>query len=143
MLNWPQLPVEYHITEEAVMDKTLLPAHPFPHYQYYRQYNYNYSILEDHLQPLFNFDITNRVFIQIIKKGISIHKDTGRKIIYNYLIDTGGANVYTHFFDEDKKTELYSVNIPVNAWHKMDVSYYHNVTGITHNRIAITIYNTY
>lgn len=143
MLDWPRLSKAYHLTDEQVMDKTLPHAHPAPHYEYYRQYMYNNNTLVQELQPLFDFDIKDRVFIQIIKKGISTHKDVGRKIIYNYLLDTGGDNVCTHFYDEDKTTELYKVNIPVHTWHHMDVSHYHNVTGIERNRIAISVYESF
>lgn len=143
MLDWPKLSEAYHLTDEQVMDKTLPHAHPVPHYEYYRQYMYNNNILVQELQPLFDFDIKDRVFIQIIKKGISTHKDVGRKIIYNYLLDTGGDNVYTHFYDEDKTTELYKVNLPVHTWHQMDVTHYHNVTGIEHDRIAISVYESF
>ena len=143
MLDWPKLSEAYHLTDEQVIDKTLPHAHPVLHYEYYRQYMYNNNTLVQELQPLFNFDITNRIFIQIVKKGISIHKDVGRSKIYNYLLDTGGDNVYTRFYDEDKETELFKINIPLHTWHQLDVTGYHNVTGIEKDRISITIYESF
>jgi hypothetical protein len=142
-INWPNVPLEFCITDENYMVKYFENSHPYPDYPYYRQYKCKDNILKEKLQPLFNFDITGRIFYQIIKKGISTHKDVGRKIIYNYLLDTGGADVYTNFYDEDKVTELFSVRIPVHTWHKMDVSYYHNVIGIEVPRVAISIYERF
>ena len=141
-LDWDKLPEKYSITDEQYMIENLRHVHPVPEYIYYRSYMYNCNTLCRLLQPLFNFDITNRIFIQIVKKGISIHKDVGRSKIYNYLLDTGGDNVYTRFYDEDKETELFKINIPLHTWHQLDVTGYHNVTGIEKDRISITIYES-
>lgn len=142
-INWPDIPSEYHITDEATMIESLHPAHPYPDYPYYRQYKYKSSELEKQLQPLFNFDITGRVFVQIVRSGIDIHKDTGRTIIYNYILETGGDNVYTRFFDEDQETELYKINIPKHTWHQLDVTYFHDVVGIEKDRVAISVYESF
>jgi hypothetical protein len=143
ILDWPKVPSQYCITNESILESTYHPAHPVKDYMFYRQYNCNDNTLVELLQPFFEFDITKRIFYQIIKKGISTHKDIGRKIIYNYLLDTGGTDVYTKFYDEDKTTEMFSVNIPVHTWHQMDVSYYHNVVGVETPRVAISIYSPY
>lgn len=139
-LAWPIIPNEYNIAEERILENICTPAHPVPDYLYYRQYKLNDNTFEQMMQPLFDFDIHSRVFYQIVKKGISTHKDVGRKIIYNYLIDAGGDDVYTNFYADDKTTDLFSVKIPTHTWHKMDVSFYHNVIGIERPRIAISIY---
>lgn len=142
-LHWSGIPENFYITDESYMITHFVNSHPYPDYPYYRQYKCKDNTLKEKLQPLFDFDITDRIFYQIVKKGISIHKDVGRKIIYNYLLDTGGPDVYTNFYNEDKETELFSVKIPVRTWHKMDVSYYHNVIGIESPRIAISIYERF
>ena len=66
-LEWNKLPEKLCITDEQYMIENLHPAHPVPEYVYYRQYKYKCNTLCELLQPLFNFDITNRIFIQIIK----------------------------------------------------------------------------
>lgn len=142
-LNWPKVPNEYCITDEKYMIDTLIHSHPYPDYPFYRQYRCNTNALAKNLQPFFDFDITGRVFYQIIKKGISTHKDVGRKLIYNYILDQGGDNVQTNFYEEDKTTESFSIKIPLHTWHKMDVSFYHNVVGIENPRIAISVYQNY
>jgi len=139
-LDWPQVPAEFCITNEEFMIKNFIHSHPVDHYLYYRQYKYNSNTLVKILQPLFNFDIRGRIFYQIIKKGISTHKDIGRKIIYNYILDTGGEEVFTRFYEEDKVTESLSVKIPLHKWHKLDTTHYHNVTGIERPRVAISVY---
>lgn len=142
-LSWPKVPQEFCITDETFMIEQFQPAHPYPDYPYYRQFKCYNNTLYEKLQPLFDFNIRDRIFYQIVKHGISTHKDTGRKIIYNYLLDTGGDNVYTNFYDENKTTEVFSVKIPSQTWHRLDVSYYHNVINIQKPRIAISIYEKF
>jgi hypothetical protein len=142
-LDWPEVPSEFCITDENYMISNFAHCHPVQEYLFYRQYNNYNSTLHEILQPLFQFDIKGRIFYQIVKKGISIHKDIGRKIIYNYILDQGGDNVYTKFYNEDKVTEEFSICIPANRWHTLDTSYYHNVIGIERPRIAISIYEKF
>jgi hypothetical protein len=142
-LNWPEIPIDFCVTNENYMINNFQHSHPYPDYPFYRQYKNNDNTLRKKLQPLFDFDITGRIFYQIIKKGISTHKDVGRKIIYNYILDAGGDQVYTNFYAEDKTTELFSVKIPAHTWHKMDVSFFHNVVGIETPRVAISVYKSY
>ncbi len=142
-LNWPKVPKEFCVIDENYMIENFQHSHPFLEYPFYRQYKCKNNTLTEKLQPLFNFDIKERVFYQIIKKGISTHKDVGRKIIYNYILDTGGSDVHTNFYAEDKITELFSIKIPSHTWHKMDVSFFHNVVGIEKPRVAISIYQRY
>jgi hypothetical protein len=138
--DWHNIPIDFCITDENYMINNFQHSHPYLDYPFYRQYKNHDNILRKKLQPLFNFDIHGRIFYQIVKKGISVHKDTGRKIIYNYLLDQGGDNVYTKFYSEDKSTEIFSVKIPLKKWHKIDTSFYHNVIGIERPRISICVY---
>ena len=140
----PQVPEWFNIrSEQEFIDKGFTPCHPYPEYQLYRQYKLDrMNELEEILQPHFQFDLRGRIFYQIVRDKIAIHKDTGRVEIFNYIFDAGGDNVYTHFLDEDKETEVFKVSIPERTWHKMDVSYYHTVTGITSERIALSVYES-
>jgi hypothetical protein len=142
-LPWPKLSKNFdYFIDEVFLDKKFIAAHPFPDYPYYRQYKINDNTLYETLQPFFNFNIKDRIFCQIVKKGLGIHKDVGRKIIYNYILETGGENVYTTFYDEDKKSEMFSINIPEQQWHLLDVSFFHGVSGIENDRYAISIYES-
>jgi len=112
--------------------------------------------IADFTRSIFNFEHT--VSLQVVKNGIPVHVDIGRKIAYNYLIDTGGDNVLTSYFNiEDfnqtrdphlrlrpKKdlppaVPLYSVCLEQARWHALDVSIPHSVLNIERDRVAITV----
>ena len=75
---------------------------------------------------------------QIINEGIPIHKDFGRFTALNYILDTGGDNVLTNFYDNNKVL-VDSVCFPPKKWHIIRTDMYHNVTNHTHTRVAVTI----
>ena len=70
---------------------------------------------------------------------LPVHKDTNRHVAYNYIIDQGGDEVYTCFYDDDQNL-IEKVNIETGRWHKLDVQTFHNVEGMTRPRIALTVY---
>lgn len=70
---------------------------------------------------------------------LPVHKDTNRHVAYNYIIDPGGDEVYTCFYDDDQNL-IEKVNIETGRWHKLDVQTFHNVEGMTRPRIALTVY---
>lgn len=89
------------------------------------------------------FKFPVRCQYQIIHFSLPIHKDQGRTTAYNYLLATGGDNVRTTIYDDDDETFniLQTEVIPIHRWHKIDVSRYHGVHGLTKNsplRIAIS-----
>jgi len=92
------------------------------------------------IQKYFDFDVYGNSYYQLIKNGIPIHIDVDREIIYNYLLKTGGDKVETVWYDDDKITETYRIQIPQHTWHSLDVSTNHTVLGITDTRIAITVH---
>ena len=40
---------------------------------------------------------------QIIREGIHIHRDIGRNVAFNYLLDTGGTNSKTCFYNDNQQ----------------------------------------
>jgi hypothetical protein len=70
----------------------------------------------------------------------ALHKDTSSKIKINYIIATGGSQVYTEFFDDTKQTKLMRYQIEPNRWHLFKADVFHQVIGIEPNnfRFAIT-----
>jgi hypothetical protein len=89
------------------------------------------------------FDFPVRCQYQMIHYSLPIHKDQGRTVAYNYLLTTGGDNIRTSIYDDDDDAfnVLQSEIIPIHRWHKLDVSRYHGVHGLTKNsppRIAIS-----
>lgn len=77
---------------------------------------------------------------QIINQNLPIHKDIGTLIKLNYVIDTGGTNVVTKFWDNDKTTLLASYKIEPNRWHIFKADTFHSVENIqlNHTRFGVT-----
>jgi hypothetical protein len=70
-----------------------------------------------------------------------IHIDTRRNFTYNYLIDCGGDEVYTNFYDKDLNL-IEQHCIEPFRWHRLNVECLHNVTGTTpgRTRVALTVF---
>jgi hypothetical protein len=84
-------------------------------------------------------DPEHDILFQTINSDLNnyIHKD-GRAFAINYLIDPGGNNVETLFFNEDK--DIVETNVMVqNSWALLETSKFHCVTNISTLRKAITI----
>ncbi len=108
-------------------------------------------------KSIFNFK--HSVSVQVIKNGAPVHVDIGRAVAYNYIIETGGVNVLTAYFNIDDFIQdrnnrhlrlfpkldcapaepIYTVCIEPNRWHKLNVSVPHTVLNIGSERIAITV----
>lgn len=75
-----------------------------------------------------------------MNSDIVVHKDVGTEVKLTYLIDAGGANVQTNFFEDDKTTMTHSFVIPIHRWHILYASKYHSVEGIEskHTRFSLT-----
>lgn len=67
---------------------------------------------------------------QFIKDDLGIHKDIVTKYKFVYLLDTGGNNVITEWFDDDKTTVVDSVVLEPQRWHILKVDTWHSVRGI-------------
>jgi len=76
---------------------------------------------------------------QIIRGDFAIHKDRGTKTKFCYLLETGGSNVVTSFYDEDKTTVVDSVVLDPHRWHILKVDSYHGVTGIEPDKVRFSI----
>ena len=107
-----------------------------PDISYYRIYAAN-STLNGFVRKLIpNAKI---VSVQIIRTGIPIHTDIGRTEAINYIITTGGDDVYTCFYAEDNLEQKYKIE--TERWHWLNVSVPHQVIGLDNNnpRVAITV----
>lgn len=76
---------------------------------------------------------------QIIKGDLGVHIDHVTKYKFVYLIDTGGDQVITEWFDEDQKTLVDSVILEPQRWHILKVDTYHSVRGIDPNRVRHSV----
>lgn len=75
---------------------------------------------------------------QIVREGVHIHKDVGRDVAFNYILQSGGDAVSTNIYNEDKNL-IYSEVIQSKRWHRLRTDMYHDVTGMVTDRIAISV----
>jgi hypothetical protein len=141
ILNWNPIPdklIEFDVDNI----KKLINDSPFKDLEWFQQYKISNHHLLNFIQPFFNFNVFGKSYYQIIKNGIKRHVDVGRSTAYNFLINTGGDDVYTVWYDYNRVEEIYKIKIPIKTWHKLDVSICHSVEGITDTRIAISVFET-
>lgn len=97
------------------------------------------SELENLGELLFDDDSYNSRVHVMWPPRLPIHKDSNRFVAYNYVIDPGGDEVFTCFYDEDQNL-IEKVKIEPFKWHKLNVKTFHNVEGMTRPRIGLTVY---
>lgn len=61
---------------------------------------------------------------QIIRNGIDIHKDKGRNVAFNYILNAGGPAVTTCIYD-DMYTIKTVEQIPERKWHRLKTDVLH------------------
>lgn len=76
---------------------------------------------------------------QIINGNLRIHKDTGTKTKLNYLLELGGDNVITNFYEDDKVTITHSYVIESHRWHILKADSYHGVTNVEPGKYRVSI----
>jgi hypothetical protein len=73
------------------------------------------------------------------KPNMGLHVDQNyQQFAINYIIDTGGENVTTCFYDKNK-TLVTSHICEVGKWYLLEVANLHDVLGITRNRKMLSI----
>ena len=106
-----------------------------------------YSI-HDGTKPLYEFvhqyfDSNYLVQAQQIIGGteLPMHTDFRRNCTYNFLIDCGGEDVYTSFYNEDR-TLIERHKIEPFRWHLLNTSVLHGVTGteLGRNRVGVSVF---
>jgi hypothetical protein len=110
--------------------------YPRKYYPYYKQYAVGSDIF-DFLRSIFDFDF--EAVYQVIRQGIHTHKDRNRNECYNYIMSTGGETAHLNILDDDKKTIIHTEYVQPERWHRLDVTKYHNVKGITNVRYSISV----
>ena len=75
---------------------------------------------------------------QLLRDGIPKHVDVDRVMCYNYILQSGGVNVETVWWDNDK--EIYRTRIPEKKWHKINVTTEHSIENIETERVAISVF---
>ena len=135
-LNFPQLNLTNNLASEKIMYN---PGVGYVSYEINRKDVIDQVLailpkeISDHIIP------ESDILFQTINPHLNnyIHKD-GRVFAINYLIDSGGENVETLFFNDNK--ELIETNIMrEGSWALLHTNTFHCVTNITKLRKAITI----
>lgn len=133
-LNKPKL--------DIVIDTDLLELFYTGHNPGYVSYKLNDELLNKVLssfKPEMQ-EYIEGIFVQTITSSFTnyIHRDP-RQYAINYLIDLGGDNVETCFYQQDKTTLIEKYILPLHTWHILKVYNYHCVNNIETKRKAITI----
>ena len=95
-------------------------------------------------QPHFDFDLTEHkrsfTYQSVKPRGLTKHTDYHRRFVYNYILDAGGDEVDTVFFDDvtEDANEMFRVRIPTYKWNRLHVKTPHEVVGQTRRRLGIT-----
>ena len=106
--------------------------------EWYKVYDSNQE-LKDWVQLNFPVEVELVEYI-VSDQALPIHIDLGRNSAYNYLIDTGGHNLVTQFYSDDKTTIIDSCEYQVNRWYQLNVGIPHSVEGTqTHPRFLISV----
>jgi hypothetical protein len=135
--NLPIIPNELISSlEEIEKLKNCFPDKDFNHtYASYEVPNE----LDKFLQNFFDYPIVVRY--QVIKKKLPIHIDVNTKAKFNYLIKSGGNQVTTRWWDDDKNPtkKLQECEMKELEWYYLKVDVPHDISEIENTRISITI----
>jgi hypothetical protein len=92
------------------------------------------------IQQYFEYPVITRY--QVIKKQLPVHIDWGiTGIKYNYLLETGGENVKTLWWDsvDDPKEIKFETISKLNIWHTLNIEEPHSISEINSPRISVTV----
>jgi hypothetical protein len=105
------------------------------------QGNYNWSdSFNDKLNQWAQKNICNEMYFafQFITGDLPIHKDIGTQTKFVYIIETGGPNVITKFWDDDYNL-LDEYCIEKNRWHILKADTNHSVEGIKNGNLRWSV----
>ncbi len=138
-LDLPTIPSEWLLSLEEIKQ---LPPYSPPELEernlYYLRQLKDKRII-DLLQPYFNFNLEGHIFYQFIGPKLGIHTDFGRKTAINYIIELGGNDVITKWYNDNNEVIEQQI-IEKNRWHKLVVDVKHSAENITSDRYAVTIH---
>lgn len=92
--------------------------------------------LNEWLKTIFDFEFDAEYIW--MKDWSYKHRDLGRTVAYNYLLDAGGSNVATKFYDnQDQDLVIDSIVMPLHKWMKLNVSLPHMVLAASGNTLGV------
>jgi hypothetical protein len=134
--NFPEIPEDIikEIYECAETQPNFFVVDWYPMFKTYRATE---KILE-WTNSVFKFP--HNAHVQVIYGDLYIHTDIERTFAINYILETGGDNVQTCFYDE-KNILLEKYVVQEKQWAKLDVTVPHNVINVKPNsrRIGLSV----
>jgi hypothetical protein len=131
-LDLPNIPEHLIDSIQDIIDKPMLTSG----FRYFKNKPVS-NELKMWLQSVFDFEI--HPSYQFIYDGLPIHIDRGNRIsAYNYLLDTGGDNVITTVYNQER-IPLQSEKIELKRWHRINTGMLHGVYGINPDKIRISL----
>ena len=135
-LNLPSIPADLVATINKEYKEHQLHNNQRSHGNYYVWSDLNNQSINTWCQA----NICSSVYFafQMMCLDVPTHKDHVSQIKINYVLETGGDQVLTNFYDDDQNL-LESYCIEPNRWHIFDASVYHSVTNIAANQVRFGI----
>ena len=97
------------------------------------------ATLQEWVRSQFKFEIEWVEYL-VAYESLGMHTDLGRCVGINYLLDAGGENVATEFYDIDRKTLLSRTVYQTNKWYMLNVEIPHQVVGeVKSPRIILSV----
>ena len=138
-INLPQIPLHLIDDLETIKTRTNTAANNSnAKGNHYASYNTSKE-LKEYLQSFFKEEAMIKYLV--ISKPLPLHIDAGTpEYKYNYVIQLGGDNVETIWYDSmnDSRSTLHKVICDANKWYSICNGIPHTVTGLTSTRIIVT-----
>ena len=133
-LNLPSIP--QHIIDSLILDVS--QHHQHNNARQHGPYTWS-DYCTEALDQWCKENISNEMYygLQLMTSDVPVHQDFETQIKINYIIDPGGADVVTSFYD-DRSNKLASYCIEPNRWHIFKANTHHGVSNITTTRISVT-----
>lgn len=86
-------------------------------------------------------NICNEMYwgFQIIRGDLKPHTDNVTQVKLTYLVETGGPNVVTEWYDQDHVTVIDSVILEPHRWHILKVDTPHGVKNTVADSVRLSI----
>jgi hypothetical protein len=132
-LNLPPIP-------EEILEKLPRALNEYKCKDVYTTYHWSDSYAEElNIWAQKNISPDMYFAFQLITGDLVIHKDVPTLTKLNFVIETGGDNVYTKFWDNSKSNLLGAYKVKPFKWHILKADTFHSVEGIDTGRIRLCV----
>jgi len=106
----------------------------------YKTDQYAWIAANQIVQDWCNANISPDIYwgVQVITSDMPVHKDLGTQLKFNYIIDSGGDNVVTNFYNDNFELTS-STTCDLNTWYILDVATHHDVKNIEQGKQRVSI----